>query len=432
MDGSSPTVAKFGGSSLATDEQIERVADRITATRRSGRPVVVVVSARGDTTDRLVAEAGSASAGALPDPADDPDAGRETDQLLATGEVASAALLALALRTRGVEAESLTGAQAGVRATGAHGGGIVTAVDTERIEAALAEGRVPVVAGFQAHTETGDVITLGRGGSDTSAVALAAALGAGTCEIYTDVDGVFDADPRVVAEAETLAELSVPLMAEMAFAGARVLHVRAVELAAACGIELVVRHAHGDEPGSVVSPRHPWSLEESTGVVAVTHEEALAQVTVHGVGDPEPLLAALADHEVTVDALVWSPAPDAVAMIICVAAPRLPGVRSALDEVAGVTADRIAVRHDLGKVSLVGAGLLTRPHIAARTLAELRTAGIDAQCVSGSQSRLCFVVPDDRLAEAVRIAHRQVLRRSTADGRRPGTDGSADSALVPA
>lgn len=245
MDGGAQVlVQKFGGSSLATGEHLQLVAGRVAEAYRRHRALAVVVSARGDTTDELlrIAEAVSRTRPA-----------RETDQLLATGEVASAALLAMALQDRGVPAVSLTGAQAGIRAEGNHGAGAITGVHTGAVLDLLALERVAVVAGFQGVDDRGTVVTLGRGGSDTTAVALAAALGACRCEIYTDVDGVYTADPRLVPGARLLRVITAPVLTEMAFAGAKVMYSRAVELAALTGVEVEVRSSLTQEPGTRVT-----------------------------------------------------------------------------------------------------------------------------------------------------------------------------------
>lgn len=427
------TVQKFGGSSLATDQQIDAVAERIAAAHRAGQALAVVVSARGNTTDELVAAAETlhdpARLDAAPTkgtahrfdgvPPHDAVSARETDQLLATGELVAAALLAIALRGRHVPALSLSGAQAGLRATGRHGAGVVTAVDTAPIRGHLAAGQVVVVAGFQALADSGDVITLGRGGSDISAVVLAVAHGASACEIYTDVNGVYSADPRVVEGARVLPALPAPVMAEMAWSGARVLHPRAVELAATHGVDVVVRHAHRGEPGSTILGRNPMLLEESVGISAVTHEDAVAQVIISS-GERRSLsgvevLDALARNQIAVDALAWSPPTADPRMAFCVPADAVEDVRAALEPVAAAGGGAVEVRTTVGKVSLVGTGLLSRPGITAKALVELAELGIPAECVSSTQARLCFIVPAGRVRDAVvALYHRLRTERDTA------------------
>src|SRR6185437_2741871 len=280
-------VHKYGGSSLSTFSKVLTIAEYTAAARRDGCPPVVVVSARGDTTDELLRAVDEVS-GRLPSP----EVGREIDQLLATGECASAALLALAISRLGVPAVSLTGAQAGIFAQGNPGCGVITEVRADRVRRLLAAGVIPVVTGFQGITVGGDVITLGRGGSDTTAVAMASALAAWGCEIYTDVDGVYTADPRVVPEATRLHSVDVGTMAEMAFAGARVLHSRAVELAGIGRVEIRVRGSFSRGPGTLISlppksgPTAPYQevismLENDGAISAIVHDLDVARVLVH-------------------------------------------------------------------------------------------------------------------------------------------------------
>jgi aspartate kinase len=258
-----PTVVqKYGGSSLATAKRISTAADRIERIHNKGRPVVVVVSATGDTTDELLKLAARVSTAPPP---------RETDQLLATGECVSAALLAMALLERGIPAVSLTGSQAGIRVTGAYGAGLIEGVRTDRIRRLLTAGSVVVVAGFQGVNGAGDVVTLGRGGSDTSAIALAAALEARACQIYTDVAGVCTADPRAVPDARLLTTIPTDVMAELAFAGAKVLHPRSVELAQLSQVDIEVRDSSTGAPGTVVEHRSA-GLESGGCVIAVAHD----------------------------------------------------------------------------------------------------------------------------------------------------------------
>lgn len=284
--GSGPTgdvvVQKYGGSSLATVSQVRQVADRVGALARSGRRVVVVVSAQGDTTDELVGRADAVN----PHPA-----GHELDQLLATGETASAALMAMALQRGGLAATALSGSRSGVLATGPHGAGVIVAIDTDQLRTLLDAGRTVVIAGFQGVTADGDIITLGRGGSDTTAVAVAAELRSGHCEIYSDVPGVFTADPRVVTDARLMPDVDIDVMTEMAFAGARVMHSRAVELAALYDVDILVGRSTATRTGTRIHRRDGTDmLEDRTAVMAVVHDTDIARITLrtHDTPDPSP------------------------------------------------------------------------------------------------------------------------------------------------
>ncbi|WP_410582733.1 aspartate kinase [Amycolatopsis sp. lyj-108] len=396
-------IQKYGGSSLADAAKAASVAHRIARTHREGMPLVVVVSARGDTTDDLVRSAVEASN--TPDP-------RELDKLLATGELASAALLAIALGDLRIPAVSLSGPDAGLRAVGRPGAGVIASIEADRLHERLSRGQVVIVAGFQALDPTGAVVTLGRGGSDTSAVALAVALRAPVCEIYTDVEGVRRADPRVVPEAGLLRSLPAPVMTEMAFSGARVLHPRSVELAAAHGIDIVVRDATGRGQGSTIigkgaSMLDAEVLEGRAGVIAVTHDERVSVVAIDAECDrvrgSAQILDALSRVEIPVDSVVWSSPPDApLRMEFCVSDvlrdAAVEAVREALD-------CSVVVRRELGRVSVVGTGLLSRPGLTALGLSALAAADIAAECVSCAQARTTFLVPRDRVHEAVTVLY---------------------------
>ncbi len=407
-------IRKYGGSSLATVAIARRVAGQIAEVHRGGHGIVVVVSARGDTTDdmlRLAAEFG------------DVRPSRDLDQLLATGECASAALLALALRAQGVPAASLTGPQAGVLATGTPGAGRITAVRPDRILRLLAAKTVVVVAGFQGTDDAGDVVTLGRGGSDTTAVALAAALKASRCDIYTDVDGVYTADPRAVAGARLRPELDVATMTELAVAGAKVIHPHAVRLAAAHGVELQVGNSWTGRRGSVIHPMPPGDALDSGGrVVGVAHDLDVARVMVRARGtgaDPRrAVLDVLARCRVPVDFVAHSgPDERTFRMGFTVrrddAAVILPPLRPALAGTRGT----VAVDRNVGKVSVVGSGLLDRTEWTARMTAALSAAGITALWTCVSQQRASVVTPLDRALDAVRVLHQEFgLSRSDVDG----------------
>lgn len=344
----------------------------------------------------------------------------EMDRLLATGEAESAALFAMALQSLGVPAVSLSGAQAGLRAVGRHGAGFVSEVDPEPLRRRLNEGRVAVVSGFQALSPEGEVITLGRGGSDISAVALAVGHGTRVCEIYTDVDGVHRADPRVISGAPLLTRIDAETMSEMAFSGAGVMHARAVELAAAHGIDIVVRNSTdwtrqttivgrgADVPGT-------GEIEGRAGVVAVTHDRAVTQVVVRG-GAGVAALNTVANLQIPVDSVTWRSDPsDELHMAFCLPDAALEEV---LAEVAGVVraeGGSVETRRSLAKVSLVGVGLLSRPGTTIGAMTALEKRRIDAQCVSATQARTTFLVPRARVDEAVAALYEAFL---------PDLDGS--------
>jgi len=386
-------VSKYGGSSLASADQVRAVADRIARAHRAGDGVVAVVSARGDATDELLALAATVS-GVLP--------AREVDQLLATGECALAALLAIALHGRGVPAVSLTGPQAGIVATGRHGDGRVAAVHTDRIARVLAGGSVAVVAGFQGLDVRGDVVTLGRGGSDTAAVAVAAALGARGCDIRTDVAGVYTADPRLVPDARPHRRLDPAVMVELAFAGARVLHPRAAIVARAHGIDLHIGDARSTAPGTVI-PAGP--LEERHALAAVAHDPDVAHVLVRARrAAPEAIFRVLAEQSIPIDlAASSSPLERGLRMGFTVRRADLGAVAEPLRR--AVPGARVTVDDRLGTVSLVGTGLLHRPDVAARATSALRAAGIPATWTHASQLRLTIVTDRARAADAVAVLH---------------------------
>ncbi|GAA3392543.1 aspartate kinase [Streptomyces roseoviridis] len=423
-------VQKFGGSSLATTEHVRRVARRVARVAASGCRVAVVVSAQGKTTDHLIRTAGEIN----------PDAdGRELDQLLATGEAASAALMAMALQRIGTPATALSGAQTGILASGPPGSGVIVAIDTERAERLLDAGRVVVIAGFQGVDADGHIITLGRGGSDTTAVAAAAELGATHCEIYTDVPGVLTADPRLVPTARLMPRLDMDVMAEMAFAGAKVMHSRAVELAALCGLDIHVGHSTAAEVGTRIhATAHPFpaqlsadpSTDPSTGthatgihatdgetmletqaaVMAVVHDQDAARVTVRTAGTAEnPALTvfrALGREAVPADMTsVHEERGGGHTIGLTVPHTRVAAVREFLAAHAADGADGLTVDDTVAKVSIVGKGLLSRPQYAARMLSALTDRGIPAGAFSASQLRISVTVPRTEVGRAVRLLH---------------------------
>lgn len=395
-------VQKYGGSSVATADHIKAVAERVARARESGLDLVVVVSAMGKTTDRLLRLAGEVSRAPSP---------REIDQLLATGEEQSVALLAMALHDRGVPAASLTGPQAGMTVTGKYGSGVISEIRPDRIYGLLGEGQVVIVAGFQGMNALGDVMTLGRGGSDTTAVALAAALGADRCEIYTDVDGVYTADPRIVPEARRIDVISSEEMAEMAWRGAKVMHPRAVELGALYGVEIHVRSSFNEKPGTVIAGGEKLEhLETRETLAGIVHDLDVARVTLSGIktgpGTLSRVFAPLAERGISVDVIVESGLEGGLSDVsFTVKRSDLAEARRLAGGVASELGGRVEGEEDLGKVSVVGTGMLNRPGYAARMFASLGKAGIPIRMVSTSEIQVTCVVPADRVEEAVRRLH---------------------------
>jgi aspartate kinase len=396
-------VQKYGGSSVATAEHIRAVAERVGRARDSGSDLVVVVSAMGKTTDRLLALAGEVSRDPSP---------REIDQLLATGEEQSVALLAMALHDRGVAAASLTGPQAGMTVTGRYGSGVISEIRPERVHRLLEEGQVVIVAGFQGMNALGDVMTLGRGGSDTTAVALAAALEAERCEIFTDVDGVYTADPRIVREARRIPLLSPEEMAEMSWRGAKVMHPRAVELGALYGVEIHVRSSYSEGPGTmIVGGEGLEHLETRNTLAGIVHDLDVSRVTLNsirtGPGTLSRIFAPLAERGISVDVIVESGVKGGVADVaFTVRRSDFAEARRLAVQVADSLGGVVEGEEGLGKVSVVGTGMLNRPGYAARMFYSLGEAGIPIRMVSTSEIQVTCVVPAERVEEAVRQLHK--------------------------
>ncbi len=402
-------IQKFGGSSLATLSQVCRAAETVGHAYRAGNPVVVVVSARGTTTDSQLALVSSIS------PAPDR---REVDQLLATGEAASAAVLALTLRQQDVPAISLTAAQAGIHASGNHSAGTITKIDRERIMALLSAGYVPVVAGFQGINQNGDIVTLGRGGSDTTAVALAAALGQRECTIYTNVDGVHDTDPGITGAARPLAEVNGDVLTEMSFAGAKVVHARAAELAAVNGVDLRVSSSSGNGTGTIVHNGDGYRPEAAYGPVTVLADHNVALVTVCAVSAEDDLAAEvftrLGENAVTVDGLTQSPVlGNGARIVFTIPAALADPARAALAPVAGRHRCEVHVDAEVAKVSVVGNGLLTRAGYMPRILAALAGGNVRVALAYASQIRISTIVPVDEAIRAVLILHGNLILRGT-------------------
>jgi aspartate kinase len=399
---STTVVMKFGGTSVADAERIKHAAARIVAKRESGHRVIAVLSARGSTTDELIAMAEEVSLAPHP---------REMDMLLSTGERISCALCAMAINDLGHQALSLTGSQAGIVTDTSHTKARILDVRADRIMAALDEGKIVLVAGFQGVSTSRDVTTLGRGGSDTTAVALAAALGAEVCEIYTDVAGVFSADPRIVPSARKLAVVSFEEMLEMSASGAGVLQLRSVEYARNHGVRIHCRSSYDDGPGTVVVSEQE-TLEQAL-VTAVTHSTGEARITLLGVPD-EPgiagrIFSALAEANVNVDMIIQNePIADGRRADMSFTVPRedIRSARAALEPVVEeVGIGAIAMDEEMGKVSIIGAGMRSHPGVAAKVFNVLGDAGINIEMISTSPIKISCVIAGDRVAEAVQGLH---------------------------
>jgi aspartate kinase len=394
-------VMKFGGTSVAGAEEIKRAAERIVAAREGGSDVVAVLSARGRTTDELLAMAREVVE--RPDP-------RELDMLLSTGERISCALCAMAIVERGHKAISLTGSQAGIVTDSTHTKARILDVRTERLREALEEDSIVLVAGFQGvSTDRHDVTTLGRGGSDTTAAALAAALGADVCEIYTDVAGVFSADPRIVPEARKLAMVSYEEMLEMAASGARVLQLRAVEYARNHRVRLHCRSSFEDAPGTLVVSEE--ETMERPLVTAVTHSSDEARVTLSGLRN-EPgvagrLFGALADAEVNVDMIVQNePVSHQEGADLSFTVER-DDLATAVETIEGLDAAKsIETGEAIGKVSIVGAGMRSHPGVAAKVFRTLGDGDINIEMISTSPIKISCVVASDKVPAAVKALHK--------------------------
>ncbi len=404
-------VQKYGGSSVADAEGVKRVAQRIVDAKRAGHDVVVVVSAMGDTTDELIDLAEAVSP--LPPP-------RELDMLLTAGERISMALLAMAVGNLGHEARSFTGSQAGVITDSSHGKAKIIDVTPGRIEAALREGAIAIVAGFQGVSQdTKDITTLGRGGSDTTAVALAAAMHADVCEIYTDVDGVFTADPRIVPTAQRRERISYEEMLEMAACGAKILHLRCVEYARRYQMPIHVRSSFSKLNGTwIADPDHDGAEAEEQDmeqaiIAGVAHDRSEAKITVVGVpdkvGEAARIFDALAAAQINLDMIVQN---------VSAAATNLTDISFTLPRADGQTAmtalarlkdeigyDSLLYDDQIGKVSLIGAGMRSHPGVTAKFFSALASAGVNIGMISTSEIRISVIVDEAQVNDAVAAAH---------------------------
>ncbi|RNM14643.1 aspartate kinase [Nocardioides pocheonensis] len=413
-------VQKYGGSSVADADSIKRVARRIVETKKAGNNVVVVVSAMGDTTDELIDLANEVSP--LP-PA------RELDMLLTAGERISMAVLAMAIQNLGHEARSFTGSQAGVITDAEHGRAKIIDVTPGRIQAAIDQGAIAIVAGFQGVSQTTkDITTLGRGGSDTTAVALAVALEADVCEIYSDVDGIFTADPRIEPRARKIPRISYEETLEMAAQGAKILHLRCVEYARRYGMAIHVRSSFSEKEGTWVvkaSDVVPDASDETGGsttegqtmeaaiITGVAHDRSQAKITVVGVpdkpGEAAAIFRAIAEAQINIDMIVQNVSAAATSLTdVSFTLPRGEGqtAMTALSRLQdSIGFESLQYDDSVGKVSIVGAGMSTSPGISARFFEALSDAGVNIEMISTSEIRVSVVVAETQVQDAVRAAH---------------------------
>jgi aspartate kinase len=392
-------VQKYGGSSVADAERIRNVARRIIATKEKGNAVVVVVSAMGDTTDDLIKLAYQVT--------QKPSA-RELDVLLSTGELVASTLLAMALKTQGYEAISLSGAQAGIQTDDNHSKARITAIEPGRINEEIKRDNIVIVAGFQGITKDLDITTLGRGGSDTTAVALAARLGAAACERYTDVEGIFTADPRVVPEATKISEISYDEMLELTTYGNKVMHPRAVELGQIYGIPILVASSFNDRTGTLI---RGGTMEIRNKVTAISHDMDVAKITIVGVPDRPGIAASifepLAKAGVSVDTIVQNASiqhiTDLTFTVTKGDAEKALGVIKPIAHDIGARECLADTR--LGKVSIIGAGMQNTPGYAARMFSTLSAAGINIQLITTSEIRITVIINEEKVKAAVRALH---------------------------
>ncbi len=395
-------VQKFGGSSVATAGHIKGVARRIARQKAAGDGVVAVVSAMGDTTDHLIGLAAELTR--TPDP-------RELDVLLSTGETITSTLLSMGLHELGIDAVSLSGQQAGIRTTAVYGRARISGIDSDRLETELSAGRVVIVAGFQGISDDLDVTTFGRGGSDTTAVALAAALDAGRCEIFSDVAGIYTADPRICPAARPLRDIGYEEMLEMATTGARVMHARAVEVAELYDVAIRVASSFDeDAPGTLI--HRETTMEQGNKVRGIAHQQHTAKVTVRGVPDrpgvAAQLFGPLADAGVSVDTIVQNASVERLTDMTFTVSPEDLAAALGIVEVvrADLGAEEVVSEPDLGTVSVIGTGMVSAPGYAAKMFQTLYEAAINIDMIGTSDIRITCVIAADRVAEAVQALHR--------------------------
>jgi aspartate kinase len=394
-------VQKYGGSSLANSERIRAVAQRVARTYDAGNDVVVVVSAMGDTTDRLIELAYQVSR--------QPDE-RELDLLLSTGETVSCTLLAMALRSLGYQAVGLTGAQAGIKTDASHRRARILAINPQRINLELGKGRIVIVAGFQGITEDMDITTLGRGGSDITAVAIAVGLGGRLCEIYTDVEGVYTADPRLVPQARKLKDISYEEMLELASHGARVMHPRAVEAGQVYGVSILVASSFNQEPGTLI--HGGADMEVRNKVRGIAHDTDVAKVTVLGVPDRPGIAATifepLGQAGINVDTIVQNASVERITdLTFTVSRSDMKQAVALVEPIARSIGARGCTYDDtLAKVSIVGTGMASTPGYAARMFKTLYEAGINIELITTSEIRITCIITEAMVEQAVQALHR--------------------------
>lgn len=408
-------VQKFGGSSVADAEGVKRVARRVVDTQKAGNDVVVVVSAMGDTTDELLDLAAEVTSNVVPS--------RELDMLLTAGERISTAVLSMAINDLGAKAQSFTGSQAGMITDGVHGSARLVEVRPDRIRESVEAGNIAIVAGFQGmNRQSGDITTLGRGGSDTTAVALAAALNADVCEIYSDVDGVFTADPRIVPTAHKLDTITSEEMLEMAANGAKILHLRSVEYARRFNLKLHVRSSFSDLEGTIVVPEESAELTpihlkeiplEQPLISGVAHDRTRAKITVVGVpdvpGSAAKVFGLINEAKVNLDMIVQNvptDRPGVTDISFTLNQAQGPTALKALEDAkAGLGFQEVIYNESVGKLSLVGAGMKTNPGVSFTFFEALSNAGVNIDMISTSEIRISVITELSKLDEAVRAVH---------------------------
>jgi aspartate kinase len=394
-------VQKYGGSSVANAEKIKNVARRVVKTREDGNQVVVVVSAMGDTTDELIELARQIS----PHPSE-----REMDVLLSTGEIVSSTLLAMAIGNLDYTAVSLNGAQAGIETDTSYSKARITGIKPRRILKELRKGNIVIVAGFQGITKDMDITTLGRGGSDTTAVALAVSLKAKECQIYTDVEGVFTADPRIVPEARQLGEIGYEEMLELATSGAKVMHHRAVEVGGVYNMPILVACSFNDKPGTLI--HGGVSMEVRNKVTGIAHDLAVAKITIVGAPDRPGIAASifepLANANISVDTIVQNASINNITDVsFTIAQDDTDKAMSIIHPIAKTIGAKDCISDiTLGKVSIVGTGMQNAPGYAARMFRTLNDNGINIQLITTSEIRITCIIAQDKVKEAVKALHK--------------------------
>jgi aspartate kinase len=394
-------VQKYGGSSLADAEHIHNVADRIQARRDDGVDVIVVVSAMGDSTDELISLSEAVAGGTQPD-------AREMDTLLSTGELVSSTLMAMALKARGCDSISLSGIQAGIKTDAVHGSARIADINTDRIRTELNQGRIVIVAGFQGLAESGDITTLGRGGSDTTAVALAVAVDAERCEVYSDVDGIYTTDPRLTDKARKLSEIGFDEMLEMAVLGAK-MNPRSIELGAVYDMPVYVASSFSSEPGTLIHGGEQ-TMEVRKAVTGIAVDLNVAKITVRGVVDrpgvAAGLLQPLADEGVSVDVIVQNTSSDGTTdFTFTVGQASVVKAALLIENQSVIEYGEVITGSDLAKVSIVGTGMENAPGYAARMFSTLSEAKVNIDMITTSEIRITTIIGREQVQKAVQSLH---------------------------